>query len=1111
MRAWSEWNKDLLIELADCGFPGDGISPAGFCAVELGLFFLAEYFPDEPIGALPELLNKYIVAEQDLTAELRRLRHRMGDAGRRGYWRGMLNEYVRVPEQWRWFTRTDDGRRPVDLKTRFASKRTPYCVEREVIYRAALEDPIPYDTTPTRKPAEAGKRYYFLTHTGEEVVVQMPGSLPEALAVVRLPEVTARSRAPWAISIKKDLAQTAAWIDMRLEAFPEIDNRDWVGRLENRIWFSAVDPYRRSLIDRPADFTLDGIAHIVGLMNSGKTTLTDLITIDRVRSHGDRVCLVVSSVGDVFAKVSFLRTLGIDAVPLIGRNSKEEHATRYWRTRIEEEDELIPDSGGLVDPSAAYANASCLLEPFRVNASSQWQALRPADFPCSGGLRLVGTPKPRKCDCPLLSICPAQKAMREVTSAQVWVTTPQALIASRAEPADESMRWFEAVQKYIDLLIVDEADSVQQVFDQRFIQTVSLVDPDHGWTHRMEVETSRAMGRLSMNPSPDSDVIRWHERLRIHGNAVFWLNSLALSPDGEALKELLGSAPFTSHALLRRACRMLFGLPRTGDGDKETEDLAEDFYREHLQRFAEQPFDAGGPNKNLLHRVAAALDTPVRDLRAVVKAIDQFIDTHVWRERVSDDRLEQDRPLLRQIIEAAVWTGRITTTFFEMTAMYPSVRGRLHLPDEETFWVDRPPRDYQALVPEAPMGNVLALRWAANRGGGAGLQLLWVHGIGRWLLHHAHDLLECEGIAGPHVILTSATSWAPGSSFYHIPIMPTAVLRQPDEDREALMRSRMEVRPQLARSRPIFVSGHTGEARNDALRQLVSTVCTPVPGAVGSIVDELLRELPEDRRKLLFVVLSGPEARTVGDHINNKIPNLSARIVVPDAAEPGAGGIARRLVGRFGRSDADILVAAELSIQRGYNILNTGNTAALGGVVYLTRNHPPPYDLAFPLSLVSQFAIERLQNPPVAGPGEVAELGSKMRKRAHGLWFGVVGRPVHFRSLKPTMRTAFVANNLVPMSQTIGRTIRGNQPTIVVLCDAAFAERFATADPAPDTSRTSIVVATDRILQRMLAVPAEETDDDAWRLHAVNEAVWGLMGHLFSNNDPLGSARGASA
>ena len=100
-------------------------------------------------------------------------------------------------------------------------------------------------------------------------------------------------------------------------------------------------------------------------MNSGKTTLTDLIVIDGALNRGKRFCIVVGSVGDVYAKVSFLRALGIDAIPLIGRSSRGEHAARYWRTMVEESAVLIPDEYHPADPAAAYANTSCLLEPYR--------------------------------------------------------------------------------------------------------------------------------------------------------------------------------------------------------------------------------------------------------------------------------------------------------------------------------------------------------------------------------------------------------------------------------------------------------------------------------------------------------------------------------------------------------------------------------------------------------------------------------------------------------------------------------------------------------------------------------------------------------------------------
>ncbi len=1108
MRDTSSWRDNLMRQMRREQFPEAVMARDVFCQVELGLHFLTKHFPGEPAGALQPLLSGYIDLAPELVATARRVRHRMGDVARRGYWRKLLNHYLRVPSEWRYFARADGADEQVNDSTLFTVVGSARCHDRHTVFDAALVDPLQYTVNQPRPPAPAGRRYEFRTGDGIEVL-HLPATLPLAPPVARLPLVTHRTREPWTVSFAEDLLPTAQEIDGRLADKLHITNRNWHKRLTKQMRFGAVDRHGSGLIDNPDTFVLDGVAHIVGLMNSGKTTLTDALAINRVLEYDNRVGMVLGSVGDVYAKVSFLRSLGIDAVPLIGRSSRGEHAARYWRTAVEESAALAPDDDHPADPAAAYANTSCLLEPFRRSAHPDWKPLEPNEFPCHGQLRDVEADEPAVYDCPLLSVCPAQKAHREIADAQVWVTTAQCLIATRAEPAEASMRWFEAVQAHTDLLVIDEADAVQQVLDSRFVQTEPLVAAGKGWTHRMVQHTNAALDDQSMAPAADDEVDRWHTQLQIHQGAVFILNRLALSPSGQRLKELLGDAPFTAHSLLRRVARTLFGLPSRGEGDKRVEDLADDFYRQEFQEFAESPLR---DQPHSLDEVVAQVTRQPRVDAAVVAAIDAWLDR--WLEPnltaglVRRDWFEQQRGLLRLVVEAAICAGRITTTFFAMTTMYPSVRGRLQLPDEETFWADQPPRDYRPLVPEAPMGNILALRWADSRNGGGSLQLLWVHGIGRWLLHHAHDLLACEGVQGPHVVLTSATSWTPGSSFYHIPIEPTAVLRPPPDDEDALRESHLTVAPQRNGADAIFVSGKTGSRRHDALRLLVTALCQPVDGRPRSVIDELRVKLPEDRRKILFVVLSGEEARTVGDHINARVPQLTARIVVPDAEDPGNGGIQRRLVGRFGTGTEDILVAAEMSIQRGYNILNRNDTAALGAVVYLTRSHPPPFDLAFPLSLVSQLAMDHLRRPPAADAGEIGDLVRQLRSTARKVWFDAIGRPVQFRALGRADRRVFVANNLVPMSQTIGRSIRGNQPTTVLLCDAAFAERLASPDEtAADTARTSIVVATDDYLRQLLAPPAEDAGRDVLRDHAINTAVWGLMGHLIHTNEPLGSKR----
>src|SRR2546430_13619120 len=541
----------------------------------------------------------------------------------------------------------------------------------------------------------------------------------------------------------------------------------------------------------------------------------------------------------------------------------------------------------------------------------------------------------------------------------------------------------------------------------------------------------------------------------------------------------------------------MHGLPIRKSGDAATEDAAEDFFRTHLEHLNDEPF---APYEGELGAILSVLISDLSDQDRLKETLDAWLLGHE-SERRPRKLLVERLDLLRLLFQAGYWCSRITTSFFEMATRYPAVAEIIGLEDSDTFWTQQPPRDYQALVPEAPMGNLLALQWLANGDSGS-LRVMWVRGVGRWLLHHLHDLLEPEGLQGPYVILTSATSWIPGSSFYHIPIRPTVVLREPPEDRDALMRSRLAFRPRYrGGGTPITVSGRQGSVRKDALRDLATRLCSLQPGEARSLLDQVRDELDDDRKQILFVVLSGREAKLVTDHINAKT-HFSARNVTPDAEDVGDYGLHRRMVANFAETGADILVAAEMAIQRGYNILNAKRTAALGAVFYLARPHPPPTDPRFPLSLINQRAMEYLL-APVVDPPSVGNAARTLRRQARSDWYGLMSRPVYFRRLEDeTQRAAFVANSLVPLGQTIGRTIRGHRPTRVLLCDAAFAPRHADPDDhAADTRRTSLIVAADEYLAKLLAPPPPDAAVDRRRDHAVAEAVWGLVGHLLRTRD----------
>ena len=131
MRDASDWQSPLVKDLRAEGFPKDVMPAAEFCRVELGLYFLAKYFPDEPVGVLQPVLSGYVRVGPDIEAVARRVRHRMGDVARRGYWRKLLNHYMRLPDSVRAFDRTDNPDRRVVDKTVFVPRPSSLCPSRD--------------------------------------------------------------------------------------------------------------------------------------------------------------------------------------------------------------------------------------------------------------------------------------------------------------------------------------------------------------------------------------------------------------------------------------------------------------------------------------------------------------------------------------------------------------------------------------------------------------------------------------------------------------------------------------------------------------------------------------------------------------------------------------------------------------------------------------------------------------------------------------------------------------------------------------------------------------------------------------------------------------------
>ncbi|MEJ8653777.1 hypothetical protein WKI65_38465 [Streptomyces sp. MS1.AVA.3] len=329
------------------------LAPREFFRVELGLYFLTEYMPGQSATVLRKVLDGYLSAGPDSAPIVRNLRRRMGPTARGGEWKVRLNDYCKLPDHLRMFELETPGVHRVVHGSVFRPRGSAVLPGRTEAYRAALHDPVPYEVNPAREPAPAGVALWFRRRDKRVERLRMPDWIDVAARESLLQPKERRTRAPFPDVTPDDLKQAAKEMDRVLEDDPRYCGENFSGRLEDMV-FAGVDVDAGELRDGLGVFSIDGVAHVVGLMNSGKTTFNDIlakISVDR----GLKVGYLVSSVGNVLAKVRFFRALGIRAVPLIGSSTRDEHVARYW-------DDLL--YVGAADEAAPLPSESDATAPF---------------------------------------------------------------------------------------------------------------------------------------------------------------------------------------------------------------------------------------------------------------------------------------------------------------------------------------------------------------------------------------------------------------------------------------------------------------------------------------------------------------------------------------------------------------------------------------------------------------------------------------------------------------------------------------------------------------------------------------------------------------------------
>lgn len=1109
MRDTHRWKAEAFRTLRKEWQPQeDGRHATRLLDIELGIFLIEQVGCGAPCADAWALLGGYPFLQasravlndtaQRMVAVARHLLLRYKD---QYDWQSALRWYAEMPETMRGYD--------VDLGTGVATQRsTRVFPERWTVYERALSAAPPHSTA--TMSAVGHGRHLVLTPSGPtsvDIPEWMPLATPRPGHDLRVPQRGAITL-PWA-----ELEAAAAEGD-RLEARVGWSPRsNWASRLA-KVQLEVRAPDHR--FGSSKTLSIDGLLHLIGMVGAGKSTLVEVLVLwAALATPPKRICVVVDNVTAVLRKVVHLRALGIDAAPVLGQSNRLAHLRRLHRLTAPADGTIGP----LDDPMFDLVSTACALDGLRDHEAQPWDLRRP---PCQSLQPLDNQEQhPTDHGCPMWHGCARYAPSRDLVDATVWVATPASLIHTSVptELNSERVRYLEPAWRRSDLIVIDEADQVQTQLDAVFSPSQQLIGEDFdAWLDEIDRLTKEWIRRDQRERMHDPTVRLWATTLSTAMSAVHLMYGL-LSADQEhpppALdRRWLDTGYFTEWTLSQQLAQSWAGYgPRRGNQPTPgwEPDPAYMRLREAFNAFIDDPLAGDPPADQLAADLVALTQSIFNDSNETRRheRAEEWLRTlrKNWPPSQGELAGLTETDLERQAtrLQFTIYVTVLATKLNVLVEMFREIEFQLGMEGNGSPLFHRAPREFQSVVPESPMGNVLGFQYlenddAPNRRGGPMGQLRFFRctGIGRWLLSHLHTLYHADTDRGPNVLLLSGTSWAGTSPRYHVDVPVNAILKPPDKELAAIRNSHFEFLPLYAGSSttPIRVSGTRGEQREAALQQMIAALADP--GAGKSLLEQRRDLLPPKRRRILLLVGSYQEAQLVAEHLvrlRSSWRDMVCRLIADDeeftTSWDGPRALRRGDVSTFADTGAWILVAPLLAVERGHNILNDEDKAAIGAAYFLVRPHPRPDDLHYVIQRMNQWASHQITHglPVVHMPQtRLGEVAREFRRAAHRRWRGLLHMKLAYSTMRRPEQQALAWTMLVTIWQVIGRLVRGGESANVFFCDAAFAPAAAQrSDTAQDDDTTSLLVGLREVLEPYFQADCTDPDRD------LVEALYGCL------------------
>jgi len=1079
--------------------------------VELGLTLLREIAPEEPAASVSALLSGYRFPVESLLNDANWLlvkKARFYLVRRKGnQWQRSLCEYINIPEILRIFSLTDISEVPQLIPSSTYPRRLQ-------LYQQTLST-TPQHTKRKTKLATPGYWYAKISHKGNSPA-EVPINIPQAVAnLAASPQVSFRrtrnQNNPSHTVTLEELLISANEMDCKL-AESGYSPENYQSRLRGialRLYDVSTDDFSPG-----SELKLEQFVHIVGLLNVGKSTLLEVL-IYHLAKQGYRCGLIVN---DVVAQVRlaslFLHGMGISAAPVLGSKRSEQLEKIYEPILATMGEEIAQ---GAIHPAWRWFSFVCPLLAL-VQSEDKWEF---GSEPCHNLYQKVtATQKDKAIDsedleyweesetedkytCPFYYKCPRHQLERDIAQSLVWVLTTASFIHTRVprqvfdeihtrvprQVFDKNLTFAEAVYRECDFLFVDEADRVQVQFDEAFAPDEVLVDASgNSLLNKLGNKFANAIynsDRRSMGAELVAAAKKAHDFAQIAADII-----LPKLHNQSELVEWLGSTPFTGRSVFARIIRdILEPPPETENSEPKTKLTRKERSQQRRNRIEAglPPFEERQRRKQVMQTIENFLQAPLNrrqggelsDIAFTLLSAESetlaLAEVANWLNRwleslgisIADKTKfsEVSRHLYFAVL-VAVLSNQLAFLVDHLSALMRSRVIDLH--DTSLSLVHRPPRDYLPVLPSAPVGNILGFKYTPDRSSRGGkLEYFRYVGVGRDLLLNFPSIFAVDGWDGPHTVLISGTSYAPGAPAYHIRQKPTVLLEPASNNHQAgdagIAESEFFFTPQQnAVGKDIALSGLPPKARKKAAEEMVKAICNR-PGQAQSFLDRLFETLTDkgqqdlqrwgDRKRLLLIVNSYDEAAQVESVLKPiyRIDNIDGiKVLRRDNAPADLSGIRRGKIRDLNKLSTEIVIAPLMALERGHNILNDNRIAAFGAAVFLSRPMPVPGDWQTTVQQLNNWALENCSNfalyEPIQRRGDtlnLANVDSEFYKYAVDKMLDLNCRAMSFKQLTEDERSVLCWTQLVSIWQIIGRLVRGGVPCIVHFLDVKFAQKSA--------------------------------------------------------------------